>query len=626
MSQNIELCNLELSPLNVRSVSPTNQADKELIANIRTNGIIQNLVVIPSERKNKFEVIAGGRRLSALQSLLKEKAIDKNFSVPCLITNAANATELSLSENRLRENMHPVDEFLAFKKMLDEGATIKQVANHFGVTQVFVKRRLKMASVAPLILDAFKSGDLDLDCVMAFSVSEDTTLQENCFNELSRGFIHARAIKDFLLKDTVNSADSIVKFVGLTNYKNAGGQVSADLFSNEVFLLDKSLLYDLANQKLTKSVDALKKDGWKWVEVSHSEHFDLFRFIRLDPSIENVPESLLTEITLLKADLDEIEEQGSEQGWPEALDNKYDELDELLAQKQQEAKTFHQFLEDQKAKAGCIVYYNRAGDVQIEYGLMKPADKPLESPCEANHDTPVNTGHSDAEQSGYSNALKADIALYRQQIIQSAIASHTTFAMDLLIFSLCDRLFMQGYHFGHALSLRLDLQNISTKLDDLEQTQAGKSLAEYYKALDLSFMEHDAYLERFIAFVKLEASVKNALMAFCVSRLFNSATSGLSNEAITHFIDTLNINMADFWRPNADNFFSRIGKKDLLALGEEWFGDDWLAQYEKLKKSDAVSSLDGFMSDGPSSVYTEREENIRANWMPQGFLDRPQAG
>lgn len=71
---------------NVRKVQSGKKADTQLIANIRAKGILQNLVVEPSLARNGFyEVIAGGRRWSAVGMLVKAGDFAEAYSVPCKI-------------------------------------------------------------------------------------------------------------------------------------------------------------------------------------------------------------------------------------------------------------------------------------------------------------------------------------------------------------------------------------------------------------------------------------------------------------------------------------------------------------------------------------------------------------
>ncbi|MGE4048617.1 MAG: ParB/RepB/Spo0J family partition protein [Acetobacteraceae bacterium] len=102
---------------NVRKTGGTSIDD--LAASIAANGLLQNLTVIEGE-KGKYGVVAGGRRFKALKKLAKEKTIAKDFPVPCLIRTANEAGEINLTENTIREAMHPADQYEAFKQLADE--------------------------------------------------------------------------------------------------------------------------------------------------------------------------------------------------------------------------------------------------------------------------------------------------------------------------------------------------------------------------------------------------------------------------------------------------------------------------------------------------------------------------
>ena len=90
---------------------------EELCANIAALGLLQNLTGRKTA-KGKYEIEAGARRLRALKELAKRGAVIEaegvkvtlDYLVPVLVKGAEhNATELSLSENIIRENMldHP---------------------------------------------------------------------------------------------------------------------------------------------------------------------------------------------------------------------------------------------------------------------------------------------------------------------------------------------------------------------------------------------------------------------------------------------------------------------------------------------------------------------------------------
>jgi ParB family transcriptional regulator, chromosome partitioning protein len=101
---NIPLNKLTAWEGNVRKTQNKAGID-ELAASIRAHGLQQNLVVRKDGKT--FAVLAGGRRLKALQRLAKAGDIESTYEVPCRITEAADAAEISLAENVMREDMHP---------------------------------------------------------------------------------------------------------------------------------------------------------------------------------------------------------------------------------------------------------------------------------------------------------------------------------------------------------------------------------------------------------------------------------------------------------------------------------------------------------------------------------------
>jgi ParB family chromosome partitioning protein len=123
---------------NVRRTGRENGIE-ELAASIAAHGLLQSLSVRPvldgeGAETGRYEVVGGGRRLAALKLLAKRKQISKTAPVPCLIADG-EGEELSLAENVVRENLHPADQFEAFKRLADEhGFGAEEIAARFGVT------------------------------------------------------------------------------------------------------------------------------------------------------------------------------------------------------------------------------------------------------------------------------------------------------------------------------------------------------------------------------------------------------------------------------------------------------------------------------------------------------------
>lgn len=165
----VAIAKLSLSPFNVRSTEPSQDASDELKASILANGLEQNLVVHSKKTKGKetFLVCAGGRRLAALQALVADGEMKDTFKVPVRVVSEKEAEEMSLAENAVRLAMHPADEFAAFARIIERGSTIEQVAGRFGVTPLHVERRMKLGKLHPDLLKIYREDGMTLECCKA---------------------------------------------------------------------------------------------------------------------------------------------------------------------------------------------------------------------------------------------------------------------------------------------------------------------------------------------------------------------------------------------------------------------------------------------------------------------------
>lgn len=127
----------------------------DLEASIKAHGLISPLTV----RWNgiRFEVVAGSRRLKALQNL----GIDK---VACNVIDGPEDKlfEIATAENVSRKNMSPSDECKAIQKMIDNGTDIHNIAAQFGRTSRWVIGRLKMVQLGDEILKMLDEGEITL--------------------------------------------------------------------------------------------------------------------------------------------------------------------------------------------------------------------------------------------------------------------------------------------------------------------------------------------------------------------------------------------------------------------------------------------------------------------------------
>jgi ParB family chromosome partitioning protein len=262
----IPLNQLVVSPANVRKTGAKTRIE-ELAANIAAIGLLQNLQVRPTDA-GTYEVVAGSRRMAALKLLAKQKALAKDEPITCnVLGSGEDPVEVSLAENEMREAMHPADQFAAFKQRVDAGQPVEDIAARFGVTPLVVRQRLKLACVSPKLMKLYKDGDMNLEQLMAFTVSDDHAAQEIAWAELAEWNRRPQTIRAHLTKTHVDADDRRVRFVTLDAYREAGGQIVTDLFESETYLADVALLDRLCAQKLEREGETVRAESWKWVEI-----------------------------------------------------------------------------------------------------------------------------------------------------------------------------------------------------------------------------------------------------------------------------------------------------------------------------------------------------------------------
>lgn len=267
----VALNKLDRDPLNVRKTY-TKEGIADMAATIRGDGyrILQNLIVRKGDKRGRFFVIAGGRRVAALNLLAELGEIAKDFVVECKERSAEDATEISLIENMQREAMHPVDEYEAYRVMSDSGKSVEDIAARFGTTETMVRKRLALGRVSPELLDLYRNEEMSFQQLTAFTVSDDHERQVEVWKSLPHHNRDGETIRDVLQGKAVKFNDKRIKFIGgIEAYEAAGGPVKRDLFDtrNSGFALDAALVEKLVAEKLEAEAETLRAEGWKWVEV-----------------------------------------------------------------------------------------------------------------------------------------------------------------------------------------------------------------------------------------------------------------------------------------------------------------------------------------------------------------------
>lgn len=116
---------------------------KELAGSIEKNGIIQPVVVRKDPNNEGYEIVAGERRWRA------SKVINLD-SVPVIIKdlNDKECLEVSIIENIQRQDINPIEEGEAYRKLIDEFSyTHEELASTLGKSRSHITNMIRMLSL-----------------------------------------------------------------------------------------------------------------------------------------------------------------------------------------------------------------------------------------------------------------------------------------------------------------------------------------------------------------------------------------------------------------------------------------------------------------------------------------------
>jgi len=132
------------------------EALQELAESIKTHGLAQPLLVSASPIPGEYELVAGERRLRAAK-------LAGLHEIPCVVrsVNERERGELSLIENIQREDLNPMEEAEALKKLMDEfGLTQEEMARTLGRSRPAVANKLRLIDLPEDLKGAVRDGAL----------------------------------------------------------------------------------------------------------------------------------------------------------------------------------------------------------------------------------------------------------------------------------------------------------------------------------------------------------------------------------------------------------------------------------------------------------------------------------
>lgn len=604
---------LTLSDANIRKVSPT--AIEGLADSILAEGVIQNLVVVPSKKKkglNTYGVVAGKRRFLAMTLLLNEGKITSDYEVPVLVKNRDSAAISSVIENLQREKMHPVDEFKAFKLLADEGMSVQEISLRSGTSERGVRQRLCLGSASPELLDECLAGNITLEQLMVLSQIDDHDKQNALWFNTPNGWQREpHNLRKLINGEVIYVSDKLVKFVGLEEYQAQGGVVSFDLFEpdDKSIIEDRSLLEGLATAKLT---DAAKDLGWSWFEVAIDEDYSFTNgFSRTYQEARDMTDAENEQWELWEKRYAELEEM------LEGLLESYGEDDEhqgsvitdtqkQIEQLDEVMSAFHQGLlgwHDKKSYAGVYVALSSSGEPRFIEGLVKKEDvKNLKDnkrngvydyQRSAADDNGGNTDHGVK----LSNSLNEYLASVRASSLQAELIKNQRIGLVLLCHSLTLTTFYRYWSAHKQLAIEVESHSDTLGKHSLEDLPSSVFISELFAEWQAKMPEEGELLSFLLT---LDDSQLISLAVFCASfglKLHTCTDDSQIRYAILSSL--LGVKLTDYWQPTADNFFNRLNRPVIAhALSSAGVGTEGIT--DKMKKAEVAARAGDLIKQNPA--------------------------
>ena len=230
-----------------------------LAQSIRETGLLQPILVRRDEQSpGKFEIVAGERRYRA--------AIEAGLTqVPVIIKELANreALEISIIENVQRSDLNPIEEALAYQRLVDEfGQTQAEIAQAVGKDRVSITNCLRLLKLSPKVIEHITQKKLSaghgkvllsLESVEAQERLAERIIQENMsvreterqlqryLNNKTQGKVTRSVVKEKSLS-IIDLEDRIRRVLGTKIALNVNQQGEGEL---RVFFYSKDELHSL---------------------------------------------------------------------------------------------------------------------------------------------------------------------------------------------------------------------------------------------------------------------------------------------------------------------------------------------------------------------------------------------
>jgi ParB family chromosome partitioning protein len=613
----VSLSKLIPSKRNPRRVKPQREAHRQMVASIRAHGLLAPLVVRADDgNAGNFKVIAGNRRLAALREAYKDSA--KPPKVLCVLRSVDDDTAdaLALAENFVREAMHPMDEAIAFANLAREEAKgVEAIAAEFGISQPYVRQRMKLATLAEPIKASYRQGAIDTATAEAFaSVPPDRQLE--IWQEVGGNPQHAQHVRNVIANAWIDAASATFDLSKLPD-----AAVSKDLFAERV-LVERKAFMEAQAEALLAQRQALIEDGWADVVVGPQADVQdrLWSMPEAPPEYDDATTAQLKKLadrrTKLEAKFTDLDDDNDpDNAKADALNAKLEALD---AEEQAITKDAQvHYAEATKAVGTTFLLLDPDGRVRREHRVPRvrqtqSSNGNANGQADGSIEAPKPPTSDDLKDAQLATTFTHQALGVREAVLKNGATRRRILAMIL-----------HEKVRSEALSIRHDANGSTVHADHSEGftsvTLDGirKRRAELDPLHDLHYMEDHAAYDAFQALSdkKLDGLI-DLLTVECITAHLQRRTA-----LVWRLATELGVEVRRFWRPD-ERWLTGYQKIQLAHLIGELRGPVYAKAAELKKKTELVSQLAKLFTDAAEGRMEDAKLAEKLNgWLPSNLRD-----
>ncbi|CRY69499.1 ParB/RepB/Spo0J family partition protein [Yersinia pekkanenii] len=580
----VPLSSLVKSPLNVRLIPYSVESVTSLANTIASIGLLQNLVAHDLE-SGQFGVAAGGRRLAALNLLVERGVYQSDTPVAVKRVPEELAVAASMTENGERKDMHPAEQIVGFRSMAAEGKTPAQIGDLLGYSSRHVQRGLKLASLAPALLEALAKDEINLEQCQILALEDSQEIQAQVWEQAQQTY--SQSPSNWQLRNLITDQEVSIKnnkkfaFVGRDALETAGAVIRTDLFSDEdEGWVDRALLDRLILEKLEAIAVAIQEsEGWSWcahqIDPIGCWGDDLRKYNIMREPAPVYTESEQSHIDTLTAVLEETETHDDENDIQQQIEDF------------ESAVSSRGWTADQKAQSGVVVSFD-SGDLTFQRGVILRGNT-------APNETPQNNLAQISpppKEKGLSAALITSLSSERTLAVMAALVQNPTVALALHTHSMALKVFF-GQYASSVLKTSMDIKR-HTLLSNAPASEEG----EANRVLENLHNQWEARLPQdwesdFSWLLTWDQAEVIALLTYCVGLSLDAVRchAGMDGKVGGELVsveNALEFDLRNWWQPTKENYFGRISKVQMSEALTAIEKDAQAASVLKMKKGDAA--------------------------------------